>query len=398
LSVLFARFVRPRTIMARLALGHFSQSLHRTSMAIASLVVALAMVVGISTMIFSFRTTVQNWLTRSVQADLAIGPAANLVLGNNEMVRPEVEQIVAAVPGVKYDSYRELRVHLNGQQVKLVSARLGVTRDIERLEFTQGDSRTAFDAAIQDGAVLVSEPFRRRFHLGLGDTINLATPTGHRDFKIAGVYIDYTTEGGVILVDWQTYRKYWQDTAINGIGVYIQKGSGVDATQLQTDLRKKIAPYGDYLIKSNQELRDQVFRIFDQTFSVTYLLQTIGIIISALGIFLTLTILVAERRREISILRAVGASRGQIEALVLCEAAIIGLLGSILGTAAGLALAWILSYVINVSFFGWTIAWATPWHFLFALPVAVIAAALISGYLPARQAADLNIADGVKME
>ena len=276
--------------------------------------------------------------------------------------------------------------------------RLAVTRGIEPLDFQEGDPRTAIDQAINQHAVLVSESFQRRFHLGLGDTINLATPTGHRDFKIAGVFIDYTSDGGVILVDWQTYKQFWQDDSINGIGVYIDKQAPFTATQLQALLRPKLAPYGDYLIKSNQELRDQVFRIFDQTFSVTYILQTIGIIISALGIFLSLTILVTERRREISILRAVGASRGQIEALVLWEAGIIGLLGSFLGIVAGLALAWILSFVINVSFFGWTIAWATPWRFLLSLPVAVIAAALVAGYWPARQAAHLDIADGVKME
>src|SRR6202000_228487 len=94
-SVLFTRVVRPRAIMARIAFSHFAQSLHRTSVAIASLVIALAMGVGISPMIFSFRTTVEEWLTRSVQADLAIGPAANLLLGNKEMVRPEIEQIIA---------------------------------------------------------------------------------------------------------------------------------------------------------------------------------------------------------------------------------------------------------------------------------------------------------------
>jgi putative ABC transport system permease protein len=398
LSVLFSRWIKPRSILARIAFRHFAQSLHRTSMAIASLVVALAMVVGISTMIFSFRTTVEEWLDRSVQSDLAIGPAANLLIGNREFIRPEVEQVVAATPHVTYDSYRELRVQIKGQSVKLISTRLAVTRDIEPFDFEQGDSRHALDDAIHHGAILVSQPFFRRFHLGLGDTLTLATPTGRRDFKIAGVYIDYTTEGGVILVDWQTYRKFWQDDAINGIGVYIDKNSGLTAAQLQSELRPKIAPYGDYLIKSNQELREQVFRIFDQTFSVTYILQTIGIIISALGIFLSLTILVTERRREISILRAVGASRGQIEALVLWEAGIIGLLGSFLGIVAGLALAWMLSFVINVSFFGWTISWATPWRFLLSLPLAVIAAALVAGYWPARQAARLDIADGVKME
>jgi putative ABC transport system permease protein len=398
MSRLFSRCVKPRSIMARIAFGHFAQSLHRTSMAIASLVVALAMVVGISTMIFSFRTTVESWLNRSIQSDLVIAPAANLLIGNREMVRPEVERIVAALPHVTYDSFRELRVQLNGETVKLATVRLAVTRDIERLEFSQGDSREAFAAAINHGAVLVSQPFYRRFHLGLGDTLSLATPTGRHEFKIAGVYIDYTTEGGVILVDWQTYQKYWQDDAINGIGIYIDKNSNLTAAQLQAQLRPQLAPYGDYLIKSNQELREQVFRIFDQTFSVTYILQTIGIIISGLGIFLTLTILVTERRREISILRAIGASRGQIEAMVLWEAAIIGLLGSFLGILAGLVLAAILSYVINVSFFGWTISWATPWRFLLSLPFMVIGAALIAGYWPARQAGRLDIADGVKME
>jgi putative ABC transport system permease protein len=280
----------------------------------------------------------------------------------------------------------------------MAAARMAVTRDIERVDFSEGDSRDAFAAAIDHEAALVSQPFQRRFHLGLGDTLTLDTPTGPHTFKIAGVYLDYTTEGGVILFDWSTYKKYWRDTSINGLGLYLDKNSGLTPDQVQAMLRPKIAPYGDYLIKSNGELREQVFRIFDQTFAVTYLLQTIGIIISALGIFLSLTILVTERRREISILRAVGASRRQIEALVLWEAAIIGLLGSLLGIVAGIALAAILSYVINVSFFGWTIAWATPWGFLIALPFLVVAAALVAGYAPARQAAHLDIADGVKME
>jgi putative ABC transport system permease protein len=398
LATSFARFFCPRALLLRLAVGHFAQSLHRNSVTIASLVIALAMVVGISTMIFSFRTTVEDWLNRSIQSDLVIAPAANLVIGNREFIRPEVERIVSALPHVKVDSYRELRVLVRGQWVKLATVRLGVTKDIERLTFTQGDSDAAFDAAMHHDAILVSEPFQRRYHLGLGDSMTLDTPTGPHTFRIAGVYIDYTTEGGVLLLDWPVFQKFWQDSSINGIGLYLDKSAGLSAVQLQEQLRTQLAPYGDYLVKSNVELRAQVFRVFDQAFSVTYLLQVIGIVVSALGIFLSLTILVAERRREISILRAVGASRRQIEALVLWEAAFIGLLGAFLGIVAGLVLAAVLSYIINVSFFGWTVSWATPWGLLLTLPVAVIAVAMLAGYAPARQAARLDIADGVKME
>ena len=90
-------------------------------------------------------------------------------------------------------------------------------------------STVAHALLLNDGSVLVSQPFFRKFHLGLGDTINLATPTGRRDFKISGVYIDYTSEGGIILVDWQTYRRYWQDTSINGLALYLDKRAGLNA-------------------------------------------------------------------------------------------------------------------------------------------------------------------------
>jgi putative ABC transport system permease protein len=395
---LFARQTWLPGLTAQLALGHFAQSLHRNAVTIASVVVALAMVVGISTMIFSFRTTVQEWLERSIQADLVIAPAENLVIGNRELIRPEVEKIVAHLPHVTYDSFREMRVQLDGEPVKLATVRLAITRDIQRLSFEQGDPKQAFADAIDHGAVLVSQPFARRFHLGLNDSIALDTPTGHHSYRIAGVYIDYTTEGGVILVDWSTFKRDWQDDRINGLALYLDHKSALTPEQIKTQLRPRLAPYGDYLIKSNRELREQVFRIFDQTFAVTYLLQTIGLLISALGIFLSLTILVAERRREISILRAIGASQKQIRELVLWEAGFIGFLGAALGVAAGLVLAAVLSYVINIAFFGWTIEWATPWPLLIALPFAVIAAALAAGYGPARQAAQVAIAEGVKME
>lgn len=396
-SQLFTRVVKPRSILAKIALGQFARSLHRNSFTLAALVTALAMVVGISTMIYSFRMTVEAWLNRSVQADVLIAPAENLLIGNREVVRPEVENIVQHLPGLKAcDSFREVHIQFQGKTVKLVSTQLAVTRAYNRLVFAQGSPDTAFDQAIHHETVLISQPFARRFHLNAGDHLTLGTALGIRDFPISGVYLDYTTEAGVILLDRALYQKYWQDTSINGLAVYA--GAGQTSEDIQNTLRPQLAPYGDYLIKSNHELREQIFRIFDQTFSVTYVLQTIGILISALGIFLSLTILVAERQRELSILRAVGASQNQITILVLMEAGIIGLIGSGLGLIAGLALAAILSFVINTAFFGWTIFWATPWTFLISLPPLVIITALIAGYGPARQAAHLSIAEGVKME
>ena len=101
----------------------------------------------------------------------------------------------------------------------------------------------------------------------------------------------------------------------------------------------------------------------------------------------TLTALVWQRRRELATLRAVGAERAQLRALVLAESALLGVSGSVLGCGAGLALALLLVHVINRQFFGWTIQLTLePGVFAGAVALMTLTATL-AGLLPARLAA-----------
>jgi len=388
---------RPRLPVLRLAADHFAASLHRNGVTIAALVTALAMLVGISVMVFSFRRTVHTWLDQSVRADLFITPASNLRTSLRETLIPEVMTEVAADPGVAAcDTYREIKVTLGDRLVKLSSTRFEISGDRTNVPFRHGDSRALFQAAQGVDQAFITEPLARKFHLREGDTLHLAAPAGPTTLLITGIFSDYTSDGGVILIDRETYRRHWKDDALNSLALYVRAGVSVD--EVQARLRIRLATDGDLIVYSNRQLRDQVFAIFDQTFAVTNLLEVVGLIVSGIGIFLNLLILVAERRREIGILRAIGAGQGQVFAILLNEAALLGAVGAVIGLAAGLALAVVLTYVINVAFFGWTIGWATPWVFLLTLPLAVIATAVAAGWGPARQAAGLSIAQAVKME
>jgi putative ABC transport system permease protein len=392
-----ARLLRPRAVPLRLAVAHFGASLHRNGVTIAALVVALAMLVGISVMVFSFRQTVRAWLDQSVRADLFVTPAANVRSTLRELLPPSVEATIAARPEVAAcDTYREIKVTLDGRLVKLASTRFAISGARTDVPFRRGDSRALFRHAEDRDEAFVTEPLARKFRLGEGDTLRLASPGGPVTLRITGVFSDYTTEGGVILVDRAIYRRHWLDQGLNSLAVYLKPG--VTPEEAQDRFRPLVAPAGDLVVYSNRQLRAQVFAIFDQTFAVTNLLEVVGLLVSGLGIFLNLLILVAERRREIGILRAVGARRGQLFAILLAEAALIGGLGAFLGLAAGLALAAVLTWVINIAFFGWTIGWDTPWLFLLTLLPAVVATAVAAGWLPARQASRLSIADAVKME
>ena len=97
-------------------------------------------------------------------------------------------------------------------------------------------------------------------------------------------------------------------------------------------------------------------------------------------------------------LRAVGASAGQIRSMILAESGLIGLAASVLGVVAGIALSVVLTVVINRAFFGWTIPLAFPWGALLATPLWIVPAALLAGWIPAARAARRPIAEAVRSE
>jgi putative ABC transport system permease protein len=232
--------------------------------------------------------------------------------------------------------------------------------------------------------VLISESFARRFHLAEGETLKLPSPQGDVAFSIAGVFFDYTRDQGTVFLSARNFRKFWHDDRINSLAVYLKKDAKPEA--VAEEFRKRFSQSGEFSVYSNRLLRTRIFVIFDQTFAVTYVLRTIAVLVAVVGIFLGLTTLVAERSRELGIMRSIGASAKQIRHLLLWESGMIGALSSVLGIVSGLCLAVVLTGVINRAFFGWTIQLAFPWLSLAWTPIWIIAAALGAGWIPAWRA------------
>jgi putative ABC transport system permease protein len=152
------------------------------------------------------------------------------------------------------------------------------------------------------------------------------------------------------------------------------------------------------IIIRNKDLRREILTIFDRTFVLTYVLEAIAVFVAVLGIVNTLVTAVMERRRELATLLAIGASRAQVERLVLWEAIYLGLIGALLGVMAGLALAWVLIAVVNKQSFGWTIRMTIPLEVLIQAVLLAIGAAGVAGYLPARWAARQPLVEGLRDE
>ncbi len=383
-----------RPVEARLAAANVSRALVRNAVTIAALAAAVAMAIGVSVMVFSFRRTVETWIEQTLVADLFIAPAANEIVGPSSFIPPAAIDFVARHAAVaEIDTFRQMNLQMRGKTVAVAVIR-GTER--RRLRFVRGDAVEKVGRFAKGEGVLVSESFARRHGVREGEAIEFMTPEGPRGFAVVGVFYDYTRDQGVVYMNEKTFLPLWKDDRVNSLAVYLRPGASAEA--LTAQFRAEFSKTGQFMILSNGELRRRVFEIFDQTFAVTYVLRTIAVLVAIVGIALTLTTLITERARELGLLRALGASVGQLRKLLLWEAAMIGLLAAVVGLFSGICLSLVLTGVINRAFFGWTIELAIPWSALAVTPLWIVAAAVVAGLLPAWRAGQLVIAEALREE
>ena len=173
-----------------------------------------------------------------------------------------------------------------------------------------------------------------------------------------------------------------------------------DKSKLNQVRKEVLKTLGEHrlIIRSNTELKKQVLEVFDKTFAITYSLEIIAILVAVLGLFNTLVSLILERKREIGILRFIGAFTRQIKRMILIEAGILGLIGSVMGLVAGVVVSYILIFVINKQSFGWTIQVHFPYIFILLLVAFSWGVSVLAGLYPARLAQELNPKEAVRVE
>jgi putative ABC transport system permease protein len=188
-------------------------------------------------------------------------------------------------------------------------------------------------------------------------------------------------------MDRRTLLKYLPDPAPSNLAVWVKPGVDLDQAKLAVE---RAAQGSSVAVFANRNLRIEAIKIFDRTFAITYALEAVAIIVAVMGIAGALLALVIDRKRELGLLRFLGATTGQVRKLILCEAGLLGLLANVAGFLLGLALSLILVFVINKQSFGWTIQFHWPVAVLTGALSVVYVATLLAGLYPARIATRLN--------
>jgi putative ABC transport system permease protein len=385
-TLLLMRAARPALgrafgLLGRMAPRDVVAALSRTSVAIAALMIAVAVTIGVGLMVGSFRETVVRWLDATLVADIYVsapGRAANRV---DTTLPPEVVARLGAVEGVAgVRRYRGVEVDSPAGPLIVVGLDVVPARDGEAYQFVGGAPADVWQR-FAAGEVLVSEPLAYKRGLAAGDTLALYTDHGEQAFRIAGVFYDYGSDRGVVMMNLARYRAAWDDPGISSLGLYA--APGVDVEALVQRLRAAAGGDGALVIRSNRALRTASLQVFDRTFAITGVLQLLATIVAFIGILAALMALQLERAREIGVLRANGLTPQQVWGLVLSQTGLMGLTAGLLAMPVGAALAAVLVFVINKRSFGWTLLFQLDWRLFAQALIVAVAAALLAGLYPA---------------
>jgi putative ABC transport system permease protein len=372
-----------------LASRSLAASLRRTSVLVASLSTAISMMVSVGIMVGSFRQTVMTWMNDQLPADLYLRPAGAPAADRHPTISLELTEKIAKIPGVStVDRLRAYEISYDGMPVTLASVDLLALHTDRKSDFFSGrPAEQVLNELRNKNAVIVSEPFTYKHHVEAGDELTLSLGESRERFRIVDVYPDYASERGYILMDRDTMLRYLPDPTSSNLAVFVAPHANPD------EVRKKIveAAAGSHiLIFSDRDLRTEAIRIFDCTFAITYALEAVAVFVAVMGIAGALLSLVIDRRRELGLLRFLGASSAQVRKLILVEAGLLGLLANLAGFVLGYFLSLILVFVVNKQSFGWTIRFHWPIAVLLGALTVVYIATILAGLYPARVAVRLN--------
>ena len=384
-------------VTGSVAIRGTSATLSRTAIAITALTVAVSITIGIGTMVQSFRGTVERWLETSLVADVYLSPPSIHSGNGGATIEPKVlDRLVNAAGIAKATIFRTAKVESSDGEVQLVA--LGTDFDtFNRPKRFKEGSPAEIWREFEDGeTIIVSEPLAFHRNLEIGSMVTLRTGQGMRDFRVAGVYIDYSSGQGVVMVSRSAYQRFWDDDGVSSLGLYVAPGEDVNAVISQ--LYQLAGEDQELQIRSNRDLRKDSLEIFDRSFTITSVMRVLAMIVAFAGVLSALMALQLERSREIGALRAIGFTSWQTWRMITAQTGLMGLISGLLSVPMGLALAAALVFVVNRRSFGWSMDLQLfPLVLVEAIALAVVAS-LLAGVYPAIKMAMNSPAEALREE
>jgi len=383
----------PRTgrVVIDASVAQLRGSAASATVSLATVIVSFSLMVAMAIMVHSFRNSFDLWLVKLLPADVQLRAGAD---GGTAALTPAQQQRIARLPGiarVQFRRTRQLFLRADRPAVTLIARAIQPADAPGVLPLVQTAARPLPAGA---RAAWISEALQDHYGLQPGGWITLPLGMHRQRFFIAGVWRDYTHEGGAVVIARGDYIRATGDRSATEASIW--QGPGVDAAATEAAIRAALGGALSAQMISTNELRQRSLRTFDRAFLITYALEAVAVLIGLAGISVAASATALARRAQFGMLRHLGLLRRQVLAMLACEGVAQSVLAVACGLLLGAALSVILVYVINRQSFHWSIDLSLPWSQLALLSLMLIVAAAVTALWSGRAAMGQDVIRAVR--
>jgi putative ABC transport system permease protein len=387
-------------IEGRLAADNLVRAPGRTGLVITVLAAGVALFLQTAGVIRSNRDPIMEWVGQTVDADLVVASGSIVTgTGQNLTMRGDFAATVQkAIPEVEAMLPVRFRpIEYGEARVFLVALDAVGFHAYNRHPETMTD-RDLFPSLRQAGPAqaLISENFRAIHGVQEGDTISLRGPHGPFALKVAGVIVDYNFPRGTVLIDRELYQRQFDDSFVDEFYIYLKPGT--DPLAVRREMLQRWESTHALKVSTRDELLERFEQMIQRFAGVAYAQEIVVGLVASLGVMFALLISVIQRRSELGVLRAVGATKEQILRSVLAEAFLMGVIGMSIGLVIGVPVEWYCVHVIMFEEAGFLFPVRIPWEEAGMIAAGAMLVATVAGLGPAWVTSRLRIPEAIAYE
>lgn len=339
------------------------------SLAMMAMLLALTANISMNTLVGSFEITLKNWLDARLYADIYIRPPNDKILATETLLTQQSKVTDIYGQWVHSSQYQHTPVSL-------------MTRDEHSLRNSnqmKAQTDNLWPQFFGGKALMISEPMAIKYRLKVGDTISLPEFESAKQppLPIAAIFYDYGNPLGQVIVSQQT----WQQLNLPSKPSSIAASYNGDIAELEQILQQQV-PLSAAQMYNQTKIKQRALEIFKRTFSITLVLNSLTLMVAAIGLFSACLMLTKARQAPLARLYALGVSRTQLRSLVSLQMLLIVLFTCLLALPSGALLGYLLINKVTLQAFGWSIAMVWDWQAYFRVVAIALAASALAVLLP----------------
>jgi len=392
-GLLAAVFARGGT--AQLAESNLSRQPTRAAITASTTLIGMAILIMAASVVSSVYLGFGEVMRKSLGSDYLLIPPSIAVWGTNVGASATLAEELRAVGGVAVvSSLRFAPTQVGETSVSLLGIEPATYPEVSGLTFAEGDE-SAYGTLADGRAAIINPILATTIGAKIGDEIEFITPTGPQRYRVAAIGGDYLN--AKITTAYISQANIGVDFGREeDVLLQLNVAPGADAAAVESDIRATLAPYPQFRLINGEEYVAENLELFNAAFAGIYALVVFLAVPSLIAMLNTLAIGVIERTREIGMLRAVGATRGQVRRIILSEAIILAGLGTAFGILAGLYLGYMGVEAMRAA--GYPMEYVFPTTGVLIAVAAGILFGALAAIIPARQASRLEIVRALRYE